>query len=234
MTDIDLDVPTDLLLPESGSGPGIVLFQEIFGVTDYIRSRAQDLADLGYVVLVPHLYGRLGDPVVEEGGDGLPRAMALLEELDWQQAVEDGVAALAALREHPAVEGGVGVLGFCFGGGMAFNVAAVARPAPDALVSYYGSALPNLLGLAPDVTTPSLHHFGDSDAYLPLATVRDIERAVTEGHDDVTFVVHPGGDHAFDNPSPTFHHAEASAAAWEQTTRWLASHLPVDAATTAR
>lgn len=234
MSPIDLDVPADLLLPASGSGPGIVLFQEIFGVTDYIRSRAQDLADLGYVVLVPHLYARLGDPVVEEGGEGLPSAMALLEELDWQQAVEDGVTAVAALRDHPAVDGGVGVLGFCFGGGMAFNVAAVARPAPEALVSYYGSALPNLLGLAPDVTSPSLHHFGDSDTYLPLATVRDIERAVTEGHDDVTFVVHPGGDHAFDNPSPMFHHAEASAAAWEQTATWLASHLPVEASATTR
>ncbi|CAN7440413.1 dienelactone hydrolase family protein [Knoellia sp. LjRoot47] len=225
--DIALEIPSDLLLPASGSGPGIVLFQEIFGVTDYIRSRAQDLADLGYVVLVPHLYGRLGDPVVEEGGAGLPRAMKLLEEVDWQLAVADGVDAVAALRAHPAVDGGVGVLGFCFGGGMAFNVAAVADPKPDVLVSYYGSALPNLLGLAPEVTVASLHHFGDDDAYIPLETVRDIERAVTEGSDDVTFEVHPGAGHAFDNPSPMFHHAEASAAAWEQTTQWLAEHLPV-------
>lgn len=220
------EVPADLLLPDSGSGPGVVLFQEIFGVTDYIRTRAQDLADLGYVVLVPHFYGRLGDPVVEEGGDGLPRAMALLQELDWQQAVEDGVAAVATLREHPAVVGGVGVLGFCFGGGLAFNVAAVSVPKPDALVSYYGSALPNLLGLAPDVTSPSLHHFGESDAYIPMETVREIERAVTEANEHVTFVTHPGADHAFDNPSPAFHHADASAAAWTVTTNWLRTHLP--------
>ena len=55
----------------------------------------------------------------------------------------------------------------------------------------------------------------------------DIERAVTEGSDDVTFEVHPGAGHAFDNPSPMFHHAEASATAWQQTTQWLAGHLPV-------
>lgn len=227
MTDtIALDVPADLLLPASGSGPGIVLFQEIFGVTDYIRARAQDLADLGHVVLVPHFYGRLGDPVVEEGGDGLPRAMALLEQLDWSQAVADGAAAVSALRAHPAVDGGVAVLGFCFGGGLAFNVAAVSDPKPDALVSYYGSALPNLLGLAPDVTSPSLHHFGESDSYIPLETVREIERAVSKANDDVTFVTHPGADHAFDNPSPAFHHAEASAAAWGTTAEWLAQHLP--------
>ncbi|EAP99092.1 Carboxymethylenebutenolidase [Janibacter sp. HTCC2649] len=223
---IALDLPADLLIPASGSGPGIVLFQEIFGVTDYIRSRAQDLADLGYVVLVPHFYGRLGDPVVEEGGDGLPQAMGLLEELDWDRAVTDGVAALNALRDHPAISGGVGLLGFCFGGGLAYNVAAVADSKPDALVSYYGSALPNLLGLASRVTTPSLHHFGDSDDYIPLDMVREIEQAVTDGHDEVTFVVHPGAGHAFDNPSPMFHHEGASLEAWAKTVAWLAAELP--------
>lgn len=223
---ITLDVPADLLIPESGSGPGIVLFQEIFGVTDYIRSRAQDLADLGYVVLVPHFYGRLGDPVIEEGGDGLPQAMGMLEELDWDGAVTDGIAALNALRDHPAVTGPVGLLGFCFGGGLAYNVAAVADSKPDALVSYYGSALPNLLALAPDVTSPSLHHFGDSDDYIPIETVREIEQAVTDGHDDVTFVLHPDAGHAFDNPSPMFHHEGASQEAWAKTVDWLATALP--------
>lgn len=223
---IALDIPADLLIPASGTGPGIVLFQEIFGVTDYIRSRAQDLADLGYVVLVPHFYGRLGDPIIEEGGAGLPQAMGLLEELDWAGAVADGVAALEALRAHSAVSGGVGVLGFCFGGGLAYNVAAVADSKPDALVSYYGSAIPSLLGLAPEVTSPSLHHFGESDSYIPLDTVREIERAVTDGHEDVTFVTYPGADHAFDNPSPDFHHAEASKAAWAKTVAWLKAQLP--------
>ena len=60
----DGELPADLYLPEAGTGPGVVLFQEIFGVTDYIRGRAQDLADLGYVVLVPHVYWRVGDEVV--------------------------------------------------------------------------------------------------------------------------------------------------------------------------
>ena len=230
MTDsITLDIPADLLLPAGGTGPGIVLFQEIFGVTDYIRSRAQDLADLGYVVLVPHLYARLGDPVVEEGGAGLPRAMELLQQLDWDRAVLDGVAALEVLGSHDAVTGGLGVLGFCFGGGLAFAVAAQADSKPDVLVSYYGSALPNLLALAPRVSVPSLHHFGESDAYIPLDTVREIEKAVTSSNDAVTFETYAGADHAFDNPSPVFHHAEASRQAWSTTAAWLGKHLPTGA-----
>jgi carboxymethylenebutenolidase len=225
----DGEVPADLYLPEAGTGPGVVLFQEIFGVTEYIRGRAQDLADLGYVVLVPHVYWRVGDEVVGEGADGLPRAMELLGKVDWEAAVADGVATLGALQRLPSVDGPVGVLGFCFGGGLAFNVAAVAGAAgagPDALVSYYGSALPNLLGLADQVSAPSLHHFGLEDDYIPVATVREIEAAVTATNDDVTFLTYPGAGHAFDNPSPRFHHEGAAREAWAATTAWLAEKLP--------
>jgi carboxymethylenebutenolidase len=226
----DGEVPADLYLPEAGTGPGVVLFQEIFGVTDYIRGRAQDLADLGYVVLVPHVYWRVGDEVVSEAADGLPRAMELLGKVDWDAAVRDGAAALDALQDLPAVDGPVGVLGFCFGGGLAFNVAAVTGAAgagPDALVSYYGSALPTLLGLAPQVSAPSLHHFGLDDAYIPVDTVHEIEAAVTAANDDVTFLTYAGAGHAFDNPSPVFHHKGASQEAWAATTAWLAEKLPV-------
>jgi carboxymethylenebutenolidase len=226
----DGEVPADLHLPEAGTGPGIVLFQEIFGVTDYIRSRAQDLADLGYVVLVPHIYWRIGDEVVSEASEGLPRAIELVGKVDWDAAVADGAACLDALQNLPAVDGPVGVLGFCFGGGLAFNVAAVtgaAAAGPDALVSYYGSALPNLLGLAPQVSAPSLHHFGLDDDYIPVDTVRQIEAAVTAGNDDVTFLTYAGAGHAFDNPSPVFHHEGASQEAWAATTAWLAEKLPL-------
>ena len=234
-TTLRLDVeggqlPADLHLPASGHGPGIVLFQEIFGVTDYVTRRARDLADTGYVVLVPHLYWRLGDRVVQEGGDGLGEAMELMGRFDWDLGVADGAAALAALQERDEVTGPVALLGFCLGGGLAFAVAAATLPVgrgPDALVSYYGSALPSLLPLAAAVSCPSLHHFGLEDAYIPVESQQAIEAAVSAGHDDVTFLTYAGAGHAFDNPSPQFHHAEASAAAWSATTRWLGERLPV-------
>ena len=217
-------MPAWRFLPQADSGPGIVLFQEIFGVTDYIRQRAADLAGLGYVVLVPEIYWRLDDAEIDENGPNLlEAAMAVVGRLDWGTAVSDGVAALAALRQDPHVRGGAGVMGFCFGGGLAFNVAAESDP--DVLVSYYGSALPDLLDRAGDVTAPSLHHFGDVDAYIPAETVERIRSAVAR--DGVEFETYAGAGHAFDNPLPMFHHADASARAWQTTTKFLAERLPV-------
>ncbi|HST67829.1 MAG TPA: dienelactone hydrolase family protein [Mycobacteriales bacterium] len=213
------EMPADLHLPERGRGAGIVLFQEIFGVTAYVAARAEDLAALGHVVLVPHVYWRQGDPVIQDGEDALPRAMDAMQKVDWPAAVADGVAAVAALRERSEVEGQTGVLGFCFGGGLAFSVAAADDP--DFLVSYYGSSIPGQLDLAPQVTAPSLHHFGLDDQYIPADVVDRIRQAV-DGP-DVTLLTYAGAGHAFDNPNPMFHHEGASRDAWTATAEWLAN-----------
>ncbi|HLS49431.1 MAG TPA: dienelactone hydrolase family protein, partial [Actinomycetaceae bacterium] len=154
----DGELPIHLWLPPAGSGPGLLLLQEIFGVSGYIRQRAQDLADLGYVVMAPELYWRVDGEIDDTADDALDQGMALLAQLDWDDALADAAAALEALRGRDETTGGVGAIGFCFGGGLAFNL--VATTPVDALVSYYGSALPRLLHLADKVTVPTLHHFG--------------------------------------------------------------------------
>ncbi|SDS22663.1 carboxymethylenebutenolidase [Friedmanniella luteola] len=223
----DGPMPALVVRPPSGSGPGLVLVQEIFGVTGYIRQRAADLAALGYLVVVPEVYWRLPDHTLPEAADDLlPRAMALVQQLDWPAAVQDVATAVRFTRDLDGVDGRVGLVGFCFGGGLAFNVAAV-EPV-EALVSYYGSALGDLLALAEQVRTPSLHHFGTDDAYVPPSTQDAIRRAVTPT--GARFVSHPGAGHAFDNPAPAFHHAEASREAWAVTAAFLAEHLPPRAA----
>ncbi|TCC37715.1 dienelactone hydrolase family protein [Kribbella speibonae] len=198
--------------------PGVLLLQEIFGVSDYIKQRAADLHALGYYVIAPEIYWRLDDTELDESSpELLPRAMGIVGRLDWDQAVKDSVAALEYLRARGQ---GTAVVGFCFGGGLGFNVAAVSSP--DVLVSYYGSALPGLLELAPKVRASSLHHFGNTDAYL------DVDAIVPGlGSDDqVEIHRYDGAGHAFDNPLPMFHHAEASALAWRRTEDFLARHLP--------
>ncbi len=221
-------VPTDdgampvlLYRPAAGSGPGVVLVQEIFGVGDYIRRRAADLAALGYVVVVPEVYWRLPDATLDPSGDVLAQAIGLVQQLDWPAAVQDVASTVRHCRGLAEVAGPVGLLGFCFGGGLAFAVAAV-EPV-DALVSYYGSALGDLLALAEQVRAPSLHHFGTDDAYVLPSTQDAIRRAVTA--QGARFETYDGAGHAFDNPDPGFHHPEASRAAWQNTVAFLDEHL---------
>lgn len=212
-------MPVHIWEPTRGNGPGILLLQEIFGISDYIQQRAADLAALGYYVAAPEIYWRLDDTDLDESApDLLEQAVAVMSRVDWDLAVSDSVATLEYLRGRGEE---VGIFGFCFGGGLGYKVAAVSPP--DVLVSYYGSALPRLLDLKVDV--PSLHHFGDADDYLGA----DLDRVV-KVLDSPENEIHryPGAGHAFDNPLPAFHHAGASALAWQRSTEFLSRHLPTD------
>jgi len=212
--------------PKTGSGPGILLLQEIFGISGYIRRRASDFAAAGYVVLAPELYWRLDAQAVDESApDALEQAMALAGRLDWATAVSDAVAAFGRLAELDDVRGTPAVVGFCLGGGLAFNVAATTEP--TALVSYYGSSLPQLLDLAPRVTCPSLHHFGTADEYLDADAVSAVTEAVTADGRPARVEFYEGANHAFDNDDFHLHHPEASRRAWAETMAFLAQHLPV-------
>jgi carboxymethylenebutenolidase len=203
-----------------GDAPGLLLLQEIFGVSDYIEQRAADLAALGYYVIAPEIYWRLDDTELDESDpDVLMRALGIMQRVDWDLAVSDATASLEYLLGR---DQGTGIVGFCFGGGLAFNVAAVSSP--DVLVSYYGSALPQLLELAPNVTAPSLHHFGDADTYLD-------PDAIIPALGDAEIHRYPEAGHAFDNPLPVFRHADASALAWRRTEDFLARHLPTSQGT---
>ena len=227
------EMPAHLWVPDAGTGPAILLLQEIFGVSRYIEQRAQDLADLGFVVLAPELFWRLGVSKVDEGPEAIDTAFGLLQRLDWLSAVDDALAALAVLRGRDEVVVGAGIVGFCLGGGLGYAVAA--RADVDALVSYYGSALPALVGVgeaAPGqevvgpeaVTAPSLHHFGLADQFLTRPVVEQVQ-ALLEPLPNVTWFGYETADHAFDNPDFFLHDAEAAALAWARTSAWLAEHL---------
>jgi carboxymethylenebutenolidase len=219
-------MPAFVARPASGRGPGLVVLQEIFGVTEYLRQRARDLAALGYVALVPQLYWRLAPNVElpEDTPEGLQQAFGYLQRLDENQAVDDAAAALEHLRALPETGARAGVVGFCMGGRLAYLLAA--RADPDAVVSYYGSGIGEHLDAAGRVTAPIAFHFGASDQYLPLQEAQRIQAAFAERPSSETHV-HAGAGHAFDNPSPLFHHQQASEEAWPQTAAFLKRHLPV-------
>jgi len=214
-------------LPASGAGPGMVVCQEIFGLTDYVRGVCERLAGLGYVALAPELYSRIEPDVVLDERDpaNLQPALQMGQRLDFPRAADDTVAALEHLRGLPEVRGRrAGVIGFCLGGGLAYMAAAASDP--DVAVCYYGSAIPANLEHAGEVTCPVIFHFGDEDRYLGAEQREAVERAFAS-HPNAEFHLHHGAGHAFDNHnSAMFSRPKAAAEAWEQTAAFLRLHLP--------
>jgi carboxymethylenebutenolidase len=218
-----------VVIPEAGSGPGIVVLQEIFGVGEYIKESAERLAGLGYVALAPDLYWRIEPGIaLPHDESGMGQAFATVQKLDTELAVRDSIDALETLRGLPEVAragGRAGVLGFCLGGTLAFGVAIDGEP--DVAVCYYGSGIAGMLDRADRVSCPVLFHFGGADQYIPL---EDAERvaACAASNDAMECHIHPGAGHAFDNhEAPMFHQPEPAAQAWEITRDFLARTLPV-------
>jgi carboxymethylenebutenolidase len=209
-------------LPDGGSGPGVLLLQEIFGVGAYLRSVATRLRDLGFVVAAPDLFWRQQRGYAADHDEaGMGESFGLVMQADPVALRADSVAALGVLAALPEVQGTPGALGFCLGGALAWGVAVDADPAWA--VSYYGSGVPDLIDLADQVTCPVLIHFGSTDAFIPMEGV-DRVQAATADIDRITVRVHDAG-HAFDNhEAPGFHDADASAAAWAETVAFLDEH----------
>jgi carboxymethylenebutenolidase len=217
-----------LEVPDSGTGPGMIVVQEIFGLTDYIKGVCTRLSALGYVALAPALYSRLEPDLAldERQPDALPQAFGMMQRLDVPQAVRDAADALRHLRALPEVrDHRAGIIGFCLGGGIAYFVAADSDP--DVAVCYYGSAIPSALDRADDVHCPVLFEFGDADEYIS-AGQREAVKAAFDGRPHTEFHVHSGANHAFDNHNADmFHHPEAAARAWEETSAFLSREFPV-------
>jgi carboxymethylenebutenolidase len=214
-------------VPDAGHGPGLLLVQEIFGVSSYIRAVAERLAAAGYVVGAPDVFWRFA-PGWDPGHDqaALTASIEQVGKLDPEKAVSDCVAACAQLRRLAEVDGNPGVIGFCLGGTLAFGVALADDPA--VCVSYYGSGVPGMADRLDEVTCPTLFHFGREDAYIPAAGVEALAAAI-DGRSGFVLNIEVAG-HAFDNhDSEMFHNEAAAKAAWAKTMAFLAEHLPVKA-----
>ena len=187
-----------LAIPASGSGPGILLLQEIFGVNASMRSVADYYAEEGYVVLVPDLFWRM-EPRIDLGYTeaDVGKAMGYYQRFDTGQSIKDCADALKALRARTECTGKVGALGFCLGGKLAYLVAA--RTDVDCAVSYYGVGIEADLGEAAKVKGPMVFHFAELDRFAP-AEVRAQIMAAFANRPDVEFYLYPGCDHAFAAP----------------------------------
>ncbi len=211
-------------VPDAPNGAGVLLIQEIFGVGAYITAVADRLAALGYTVAAPDLFWRFAPGHAADHDEaGLTRSMELVAQLDPQKAVTDCTATLTHLRSLPEVTGRAGVLGFCLGGTLAIGCAIAGDP--DAVVSYYGSGVPDLVDQLGSITAPTLLHFGGADPYIPGDQVEQVAAAARQ-HAGIEVNVEAGAGHAFDNhEAPMFFDARAAEHAWELTRAFLATHL---------
>ncbi|MFC5459303.1 dienelactone hydrolase family protein [Massilia niabensis] len=208
-----------LAIPSSGTGPGLVVGQEIFGVNQNVREVADMYAEEGYVALVPDLFWRM-QPGVDLGyteGD-FKRAFGYFSELNVDAAVQDIGAAIDTLRALPQVAGpDIGYVGFCLGGKLAYLTAA--RTDVACAVGYYGMGIENMLDEAANIRGKLVLHFAENDAYCDAAA-REKVIAALSSLPKAEMYVYPGADHAFarvggmhfDKPSALMAHGRTIAA----------------------
>ncbi|KJE36630.1 dienelactone hydrolase [Thalassospira sp. HJ] len=191
---------------------GIVILQEIFGVTDQLKDVARKYAALGYEVAIPALFDR-----IERGSvvafDDFERARSLMMASDLSNNLKDIGAAIQAL----AANGGkVAVIGFCWGGGLALRTAQTLDVAAG--VSFYGTRLDQYLDKP--LSVPFLGHFGLSDDHVPVEMIEEAKAALPgmEVH------MYEAG-HAFANEARPSYVASAAEVAHARTVEFLAQHL---------
>lgn len=198
-----------LSAPAAGSGPGIVMVQEIYGVNPSIRHLADLFAAQGFTVLAPDFFWRI-QPRIELAFDeaGSKRAQELHKQFDYEQGVRDLGAAVQALRQQPQCKGPVAVSGYCLGGTFAYLAAA--RLPVDGAIAYYGTRIHQYLEEAGKVRCPLLLHFGELDHAVPPEALAKI-RAALQGNPKIEIHTYPGAKHAFANPMRPANHDESSA-----------------------
>ena len=212
-----------LALPPAGHGPGLVLFQEIFGVNEHIRTVAEQYALDGFVVLAPDVFWRRA-PRVELGyvGDERTRAVALMQGLHAPDAMADIATAVAALRARPEVGARkVGAFGYCMGGRFAYLAAASTDVA--AAVAFYGGGIHAQLDRAAAIHCPVQFHYAEHDDHIPLDAVERVRAAMAGKTAEVH--VYPGSMHGFNCWARASYHAASAARAHGRATAFLAQHL---------
>ena len=209
-------------MPASGSGPGMLLFQEIFGINDNIRGLCDKLAGEGYVTLAPDMFWRIEPRFERKDESGFADAIAMVQKLDFATAIDDIKATHAHLKAMPECTGKVGATGFCLGGALAF--AAATQSKVDASVPYYGSAINDMLDQVGELDCPTMFHYGNNDPFIPEEKIAEVEAAVA-GKPNVVFHRYDAG-HAFSNwDAPSMYDKTAADLAWGRTLEFLKANL---------
>ncbi len=209
-----------LALPESGSGPGVIVIQEWWGLTDHIADISDRLAKEGFVALAPDLFGGRTAHDTDEAGQ-------LMTSLPVDRAAADLGGAVDFLLAHEAVTSDkLGAVGFCMGGGFVLLLAAQQGDKIGAAVPFYGVG-PAVPDSYTGITAAVQGHYGQQDDFYPVEDARQQEQQIrTESRAPVEFHYY-GAGHAFHNDENllgTYSEADAKTA-WTRTVAFLHDHL---------
>lgn len=185
-----------LSLPSSGSGPGVLVIQEWWGLDSGIKEMTDRLAVAGFVALAPDLYrGEIA------GHTEMDKAGELMNALPLDRAAADMSVAIDFLAAHDATDGDtIGVVGFCMGGMLSFFIAADRPDVVRAVVPFYG--FPTGEG-QPDyslINAAIQGHMAERDDFFPPEAAHELEQRLRSIGLDASLTVYPGTGHAFMAP----------------------------------
>jgi carboxymethylenebutenolidase len=210
-----------LAVPEAGSGPGVVVIQEWWGLNQQIKEVCDRYATEGFVALAPDVYRGKQTTQADEAGQ-------LMMSLNIEQAAKDMAGAVDYLTSNEAVTSdGAGVVGLCMGGGLALWLGTLRPDAVKAVVSYYGiipwpAAQPDYSKLQAAVQG----HYAEDDDFADPESVRKLEEELTGLGKSVDFYTYPGVGHAFTNHHrPDVFNEEHAETAWRRTIDFFRRHL---------
>jgi len=202
-----------------GKRPVVLVVPEWWGLTDYPRMRAKQLAQLGYLAMAVDMYGN--GKTVDNPTDAQNMSMPFYQ--DPQMGYKRLMAAAAKIKTDPHADTSkMAAIGYCFGGGMVLNAARLGRDF-DGVVSFHGSLVgaPAKKGL---IKADILVCHGDADPFVPAKDVQAFKKSMDSVGAHYTFKAYPGALHAFTNPGatelgkkfnlPIAYNAAADSASW--------------------
>lgn len=210
-----------LASPGQGSGPGVVVIQEWWGLVDHIRDVCDRFASEGFVALAPDLYD--GETAQDD-----EEANRKMQELEVHDAALDIASAIGYLLAEDRVVGDrVGVIGYCMGGSLALVAGDRAAGKVAAVDSYYGVFWygdPELDA----IDCPVVMRVGTEDEWISREKIDELADHVRDAGADVRVEMYDGAGHAFFNDDDDSHHPEAAEAAWRDTLSFFREHLGRD------
>jgi carboxymethylenebutenolidase len=212
-----------LALPDGGTGPGVIVVQEWWGLDSGIKEMADRLAEAGFVALAPDLYhGELA------GHTEMDRAGELMGQMPPDRAARDMSGAVDFLADHDATTGeGVGVMGFCMGGMLTFVLAALRPDRVKAAVPFYGFPQGDDQPDYSKIEAAIEGHMAEHDDFFPPSAAMHLEEELKALGKDVSITVHLGTGHAFMAPHNALgtQNQEKYDEIWPQATAFLHDKL---------